>query len=118
MQRLLIEQAEHQNADNNYQTTITSVISVSKRAKSIFEKSSDVAGKRAFLKMLLQNPTVNGKELYFTIASPFNLVLQLATCPSWLPLVDAFRTLNWKKIKRDIEELRIFESLGRMKLQN
>lgn len=92
MQLLLIEQSEHQNADNNYQTTVASVISVSRRAKSIFEKSSDVAGKRAFLQMLLQNPTVNGKELCFTIASPFNLVLQLATCPSWFRQLQRVRT--------------------------
>lgn len=49
------------------------------------EKSSDITGKRQFLSYLLQNPTVNGKNLEFTIASPFNLVLELASHPNWLP---------------------------------
>jgi hypothetical protein len=76
--------AEHSKADFDYQTTVATVISVARRAKDIFEKSSDTAGKRAFLNYLLQNPTVNGKKLYFTIASPFNLVLELADNPNWL----------------------------------
>ena len=35
-----------------------------------------------------------------------------------LPLLDAFRTANWKKIKRDLEVFRIFESFGKLELQN
>ncbi|MBP6926259.1 MAG: recombinase family protein [Candidatus Pacebacteria bacterium] len=84
IQTLEIEMAEHSKADFDYQTTVATVISVARRAKSIFENSSDTAGKRAFLNYLLQNPTVNGKKLYFTIASPFNLVLELADNPNWL----------------------------------
>ncbi len=75
---------EHSKADFDYQTTVATVISVARRAKSIFENSSDVLGKRAFLNYVLQNPTVDGKKLYFSIASPFNLILQLADNPTWL----------------------------------
>jgi hypothetical protein len=35
-----------------------------------------------------------------------------------LPLVDEFRTLNWVKIKRDIEEFKFFEFFGKLELQN
>jgi len=73
--------SEHQKANYNYQTTVASVLSVARRAKTIFENSSDIEGKRAFLSYLLQNPTVNEKKLCFTIASPFNLVLELADNP-------------------------------------
>lgn len=81
---LEIELKEHSNANYDYQTTLAMVLSVARRAKAIFENSSDIAGKRAFLNYLLQNPTVNGKKLYFSIASPFNLVLELADSPNWL----------------------------------
>jgi len=64
----------------------------------LFE-SSEVPEKRQILKLLLQNPTVNGKKLEFSIASPFNLVLELADSPNWLPTLDAFRTLDWKNIQ-------------------
>ena len=84
IQVLEIELSEHTRADYDYQTTVASVVSVARRAKTIFENSSDVAGKRHFLSYLLQNPTINGKELYFSIASPFNLVLELADNPTWL----------------------------------
>lgn len=79
IQVLEIELAEHTKADYEYQTTVATVVSVARRAKTIFENSSDVAGKRAFLSYILQNPVVNGKKLYFSIASPFNLVLQLSS---------------------------------------
>ncbi len=89
IQLLEIEMSEHRKADYDYQTTVAMIVSVARRAKTIFENSSDVAGKRAFLNSLLQNPTVNGKKLEFAIASPFNLVLELADCTSWLPDLDS-----------------------------
>jgi DNA invertase Pin-like site-specific DNA recombinase len=84
IQLLEIELSEHTKGDYDYQTTVATVLSVARRAKTIFEKSSDVAGKRQFLNYLLQNPSVNEKKLVFTLASPFNLVLDLATSQSWL----------------------------------
>ncbi len=84
IQTLEIEMSEHNKADYDYQTTVATVLSVARRAKSIFENSSEVAGKRAFLSMILQNPVINEKKLVFTIASPFNLVLELADRPNWL----------------------------------
>ena len=84
IQTLEIELSEHTKADYDYQTTVATVLSVARRAKSIFENSSEVANKRAFLSLILQNPTVKGKKLYFSIASPFNLVLELADSPNWL----------------------------------
>jgi hypothetical protein len=38
MQMLKIEMSEHQKADYDYQTTVATVISVTHRAKTIFEK--------------------------------------------------------------------------------
>ena len=37
---------------------------------------------------------------------------------SGVPLLDAFRTANWKKIKRDLEFFSVFESFGKLELQN
>ena len=56
------------------------------------KNSSEVTEKRAFLNSILQNPTVNGKKLCFSIASPFNLVLELADSPNWLRSLDDVRT--------------------------
>jgi len=77
--------SEYSKADFEYQNTVATVISLARKARTIFDNSSEPARKRQFLNYLLQNPTVKGKKLYFTIASPFNLVLDLANCPTWLP---------------------------------
>jgi len=91
IQELEIEMSEHSKADYEYQNTVAVVISVARRAKTIFDNSSEPARKRQFLNYILQNPTVNGKELCFTIASPFNLVLELASSPNWLRAWDDVR---------------------------
>jgi hypothetical protein len=78
MQTLEIEMAEHRKADYDYQTTVSMVLSVARRAKTIFENSSEVSGKRAFLNYILQNPIVTGKTLSFELKKPFDLVLNLA----------------------------------------
>jgi hypothetical protein len=32
--------------------------------------------------------------------------------------VDEFRTVNWRKIQREVEESGVFESFGKLELQN
>lgn len=91
LQLLEIELSEHRKADYDYQTTVATVISVARRARSIFENSSEVAEKRTFLSYLLQNPLVDGKNLSFTLATPFNLVLELADRPNLLRRSDSNR---------------------------
>lgn len=106
IQTLEIEMSEHQRADYDYQTTVAMVLSVVRRARTIFENSSEVAGKRAFLNYILQNPIVRGKVLSFELKKPFDLVLNLAeaqtktavisdNCPTWLAWAEKFRTLEW-----------------------
>ena len=82
LQLLNIELEEHAKADFDYQTTIATVFSVARRAKIIFE-SSEPSEKREFLNYLLQNPKVNGKNLEYSLRSPFNLVLEMDHRPSW-----------------------------------
>lgn len=65
LQLLEIELSEHREADYKYQTTISTVISVARRTKDIFEDCSEPIQKRAFLNYILQNPTVNGKKAIF-----------------------------------------------------
>ena len=65
--------SEHSRADYDYQTTVATVLSVARRAKTIFDNSSEPAKKRAFLNYILQNPTVSGKTLNLQLRSPFRL---------------------------------------------
>jgi site-specific DNA recombinase len=88
LQLLRIEHEEHAKADHNYQTTVAQVLFVARRAKQIFE-SSETNEKRDFINYLVQNPVVKEKNLYFTMRSPFDLVLRLTERPSWLGCCDS-----------------------------
>ena len=81
--RLNLEAEEHTKADHDYKITVSRVFSISRRASSIFTRS-EPHEKRMLLNFLLQNPTVDGKKLEFTLRKPFNLVHELAVCPNWL----------------------------------
>ena len=94
IQTLEIEMSEHRKADYDYQTTVATVLSVARRAKTIFDNSSEVSEKRAFLNYLLQNPTLDGKEINFTLKKPFDLVLNLANLKSKKTNISADR-LTW-----------------------
>ena len=70
---LNIQKESHTKADEDYHITASMLLDLAKRAKSIF-KSSEVAEKQQILKYLLQNSTLNGRKLEFTMRSPFNLI--------------------------------------------
>ena len=76
--RLNNELEEHTKADHNYYIHVSTVFDLCRRAKEIFV-SSETAEKRALLNFLLQNPTVEGKKFEFSLKSPFDLVLSLAS---------------------------------------
>lgn len=83
LQSIQIELSEHTVADHDYKTTIAMVFSVAKRAKELFD-SSEVDEKRQILNYLLQNSTLKEKTPCFTMRSPYNLILGLASSPDWL----------------------------------
>ena len=88
---------EHNKADYDYQTTVAMVLSVASRAKTIFENSSEVAGKRAFLNYLLQNCRLSRKKLSFEVKSPSNYILTNVHQPTVLRIVKDVRTVVRRK---------------------
>ena len=54
------------------------------------------------MNFILQNPTVDGKKIEFTLRKPFDSVHELANCPTKLPYADRFRTVNGAEIERDL----------------
>lgn len=71
-----IELKEHANGDYEFLTTVGVVFSLAQRAREIFD-GSEVEEKRQLLNYLLQNPTVDGKKLYFTTKKPFDMLLNI-----------------------------------------
>jgi DNA invertase Pin-like site-specific DNA recombinase len=84
-----IQLEDYTKADESYHLAANMVLSIAKRSKDIFE-SSEPEEKRVFLNYLLQNSTVNGKNLSYSLRSPFNTILELTTQPTR----GAYRDLN------------------------
>jgi site-specific DNA recombinase len=90
--RLNIELDEYTKADFEYHIQVGTVLNLSRRIGEIFE-SSETHEKRAILNFLLQNPTVHGKKLEFTLRKPFDTVLELSSCLTGLDLLTEVRTI-------------------------
>lgn len=72
---------EYTKADDSYHLAASTILRLARRA-SLIVKSSEPEEKNLFLNYLLQNPTVKGKTLSYSLRSPFNAILELANCPS------------------------------------
>lgn len=90
---ILQTMGRHSNADKDFYITANRVLSAVSRAREIFE-SSEPEEKRAFLNMLLQNATVDGKTLGFTLRSPFNTIYETRNQPIGLRWVEDVRTFK------------------------
>ncbi len=107
LQKLSIELDEHSQADHDYKIGVSTVLSVARRAKEIFQRS-EPHEKRQFINFLIQNPKMKDRELVFELRKPLNSVLELASVQNentsvsaggstWLRMLNEFRTMNWKE---------------------
>lgn len=90
LQKLGIELEEHTKADHDYKTTVGTVLSVARRARSIFD-SSETHEKTQFINFLVQNPVLEDRKLTFKLREPFNLVLEVSALQSKTTSVSADR---------------------------
>ncbi len=74
------ELSRHTNADENYHITATRVIDMARRAREIFE-NSEISEKNEFLRFMFQNLRADGKNLTFTIKSPFKEFVYMSEHP-------------------------------------
>ena len=73
------QMAQYTDADENFYLTANMTLNMAKKAYEIFQ-SSKINEKRQFLNSLLQNLTLRGKKLDFTIKTPFDTVLFANKC--------------------------------------
>lgn len=78
----------HSKADDDFITTVESLLSVASHASDLF-KSSKVEQKRALLNLLLSNCELKNKKLVYSIKKPFNILMELNGCQSWLGQLDS-----------------------------
>jgi site-specific DNA recombinase len=98
-------------ADEKFYITANNLLTLAQRAYDIFQ-SSEVSEKRQLLNFLLQNLQLKGRKLVFTLKTPFDTVLLAGRCSEMLPLLDAFRTVDWTVVKEEMEPFTFLMSQG------
>lgn len=88
--KILTEMRIHSDADEEFYLTAKMVLNVAKRAREIFD-SSEVHEKRQLLNFVVQNCTLNGRNLRFTLKEPFDLIVWTKRRPVVLPGSDSNR---------------------------
>src|SRR3984893_14532913 len=99
---------QHQQGNAEYRTTLESLISLASRAAELFERSK-TEQKRQLIAFVFSNLRLKGKKLEFSLRSPFDLMVDRATYPSWLPFLDTYRTMCLAPeppFRRALEEIR------------
>ncbi len=76
--------ASLQKAEDEYYLTATSLLQLANRAYDLFV-GSEMEEKRQLLKLLLQNPTLEGRKVRYDVLNPFNTILNYADNKLWLP---------------------------------
>ena len=71
------------DADEQFGTTLTSLISLASRAYEIFE-SSKTNEKRQLIAFMFSNLRMNGSKLLFDLKQPFNLMMNVNSHHEWL----------------------------------
>ena len=87
----------HNDADEQFAVTLTSLISLASKAYEIFE-SSKIIEKRQLIAFMFSNLRMNGTKLLFDLKQPFNLMMNLKTNEEWLRLVYVFRTNSKEEV--------------------
>ena len=74
---------QHQIGDDAFRTTLESLISLASRAADLFERSK-AEQKRKLLSLVFSNLRLSGKNLEYSMRSPFDLMVNRPTYTSWL----------------------------------
>ena len=77
------EMKRYTEADENFHLTADMVLNLAQRACEIFD-SSEIFEKRQLLNFLLQNLKLKGKNLMFTLKTPFDTIVQVEKCSDLL----------------------------------
>ncbi|HSQ97142.1 MAG TPA: recombinase family protein, partial [Rickettsiales bacterium] len=76
----------HNDSDEQFGITLTSLVSLASKAYEIFE-SSKIEEKRQLINFMFSNLRLNGTELKFSLKQPFNLMVNLSSWINWCALV-------------------------------
>ena len=83
---------DHSTADQNYHSTASLILDLAKRAFDIFE-CSEILEKRSLINFVFQNMKLKDGKLVWDLKEPFNIIVDFADYPIWLPQTLDARTI-------------------------
>lgn len=83
-----------QDAEDNYYITANYLLELANRAYDLFV-SSEVEERRQLMKLVLQNPKVEGKKVQFQLQKPFDTILNYNDNQLGLKTWDSYRRIDW-----------------------
>ena len=76
------ELEKYLNATQQFELTLSALISLCNEAKELFHKAS-IDKKRKILKLLFSNFEMQGETLYYTLRKPFDKLAKIDDCLKW-----------------------------------
>ncbi|MDP8218070.1 MAG: recombinase family protein [Candidatus Theseobacter exili] len=92
----------HEKGDEAFHVTANQAMNLAKRAWDLFE-SSEVDEKRQLLNFVLQNLKLENKKLLVEVREPFNLLIEVGSCPKGWGRLGRFRTFDWGSIAESVK---------------
>ncbi len=78
----------HEEADTNFKQTLVTAFKLANKASQLFA-SSKTHEKRELVNFLFSNLALRGRKLEYTLRKPFDAMVNLRRCSSWLPEQDS-----------------------------
>ena len=72
-----------QKAEDDYYLTANYLLKLANKAYKLFE-SSEMEQKRQLLKLILQNPVLDGRKVRYDVLKPFDTILNYSDNKLWL----------------------------------
>lgn len=88
---------QHQQGNEEFRTTLETLISVASRAAELFERSK-AEQKRQLIAFVFSNLRLKGKKLDYSMRSPFDLMVNRPNYASWLAFLNTVRTERYTDI--------------------
>jgi len=93
----MMQRKNHLKADETFQVTVKTVLSLASKAYDIFE-SSNIEQKRKLINYVFSNFQLRGVSLEYDLKKPFDLMVDCTTYSEWLVLINP--TANWQRCKQ------------------
>ncbi|MFT4968053.1 MAG: hypothetical protein ACI9CD_001073 [Candidatus Deianiraeaceae bacterium] len=97
LKSITVEIEMHDNADNKFKEYLTTAFYLASKSYELFI-CSEIEEKRRLINFVFSNIQLRGINLGYTLQKPFDVLVNLGTCPNWHPLARTVRTKRREEV--------------------